>query len=126
MGSQVAHIEQALSQIEPFEIELKEFSFFDKGGSKKDPDPLCFVFLKPSMNSMNGLQKIYDVLVKEGMYQFCSAKKHNQGFVAHLTCAQMRKSKCKEFVESLNAGWTPLSFWCQCIHLIARTGDDPF
>jgi len=124
--SQVAHIEKALSEIAPFEIEFNRFNFFDKGTSAKDPDPSCYVFLQPSpLQAMGELQKIYNALT--GLYPFCKSKKHNKGFTGHLTVGQFPRSKCFDYVKTMNAEWKKISFQCDSVCLIARTGQDtPF
>eukprot|EP01084_Bolivina_argentea_P265306 449658_1 len=124
--SQILHIEKALSNIKPFEIVFKRFNYFDKSGSKKDSDPNCHLFLQPSpADTIGELQKIYNSLTK--LYPFCALKKHNQGFMGHLTCAQFPRSKCIENVTVMNGEWKPISFKCEYVYLIARIGDNnPF
>ena len=124
--SQLKYIQDTLSEIKPFEIIFRRFNYFDKGGSEKDPDPLCHVFLQPApADSIAELQKIYNALI--GLYPFCESKKHRQGFMGHLTVAQFPRSKCIEYVKTMNAEWEPISFKCDGVYLIARIGDDnPF
>eukprot|EP01083_Nonionella_stella_P040905 110918_1 len=124
--SQISHIEHALRGIQPFDIVFKRFNFFDKGGSAKDPDPECYVFLQPSpADTIGELQKMYDALT--GLYPFCALKKHNQGFKGHLTCAQFARSECVNNIPVMNAEWKALSFKCEYVCLIARIGDEqPF
>ena len=124
--SQLSMIEKKLSDIQPFEIVFKRFNYFDKGPSKKDADPSCYVFLQPSpSDAIAELQKVYDAMV--GLYPFCAAKKYRQGFKGHLTVAQFPRSKCIEYVKTMNAEWKPISFKCDSVCLIARIGNDnPF
>jgi poly(A) polymerase len=119
--AEIETIAGVLSGIEPFEIVLKRFNYFDKRNQQT-----LYVFLQPSpAKAIGKLQQIYDSLIAK--YPACASAKNRSQFHGHLTCGQFASDSIRSTVTDMNSAWETLTFTCDSVQLISRYGNDqPF
>ncbi|ADO68259.1 poly(A) polymerase [Stigmatella aurantiaca] len=117
-----ALIAEALKHLEPFQVTLTGFSFFEHPGS-------VTAWLQPEEHPRGALKSLQAVL--EAALPQCDeqGRKSKQGFTPHLSVGQFPRSSLSDIRQKLSAwerDWHPLSFEAREVCLISRRGNDPF
>lgn len=112
---------EALSSIQPFTIDFKEFQYFNHGKSNT-------LWLNPQEGSESSktLQEIESKLVEA--FPICRdlVDRGDNGFAPHLTVGQFSRQQVEKSKSQFQSSWKPFQFKVECLYFISRTDTDPF
>lgn len=113
--------------IRPFRVDLREFGTFDHGKQ-------VAVWLRPEDGPGGGLTEC--MRLGHSVFPFCDDAMKRGEFVPHLSVGQCPRGEYNRRdqagtrtapIAALQEGWSPLSFQCDRLSVIARRGfEDPF
>lgn len=102
------------NEIEPFEVNLNEFGYFNQKSNST-------LWLKPESTQ---LQPLYELIKKTIPSLF---KDERPEFIPHLTLGQFQKTEVKSIIKEFKKNWKSISFKCSSIELIQRDNkESPF
>ncbi|WP_224372507.1 poly(A) polymerase [Hyalangium versicolor] len=115
-------LEEAVRNLEPFQVTLSGFSHFEHRGSMT-------AWLRPEDRPHGALKSLQAAL--QAALPQCDeqGRKSENGFTPHLSVGQLPRSSPAEIRRTLSAwerDWKPFTFEAREICLISRRGEEPF
>uniref|UniRef100_A0A6B2L2U7 Uncharacterized protein n=1 Tax=Arcella intermedia TaxID=1963864 RepID=A0A6B2L2U7_9EUKA len=114
------HLSKALEQVPPFQIHLKQISYFKHNNSSYS------LYIDPISDPPEALLNLHEICLQ--VFPQCNDIVSKYGkFSPHITIAQLtEEAQVIKLVESLNKEWVPLSFPLKELYFLQRNGNEPF
>ncbi|CAD8153170.1 unnamed protein product [Paramecium octaurelia] len=112
-------LQNHLKDFPAFQVRLREFNHFQHGKN-------CVMWLNPESEN-DGIQKLYQEILKVYPQLDDLNKKSEHGFQPHITIGQFGTNQIEQRKKAFQPQFQEVQFQCQEIHMISRNGqDDPF
>jgi len=116
----VSKATRGLRTMKPFGLRFADFSYFEHGRSNT-------LYFKPETDPPRALQDLQSLL--EALFPQCTdlSNRSSSGFTPHLTLGQfVGKIAVERQCELFRKSFTPVDMHVTHLHLISRSGNDPF